>query len=104
MSGLSTNECERYLWAGSSGWSILNEQPSLERTPFTCTLASKEPANPPLGDEPKTPTPVYDSPRIPVPTGENPQTPLPLTSSAVAKTPVPHAPSATACSPAPFSA
>jgi hypothetical protein len=31
MSGLSTKECERYLFAGSRGWSILNEPPPLVR-------------------------------------------------------------------------
>src|SRR4051794_36170396 len=38
MSGDSTNEWLRYLFAGSSGWSIWKPPPFLARNPFTRTV------------------------------------------------------------------
>jgi hypothetical protein len=48
MSGLSTKECDRYLFAGSSGWSILNEPADFESVPSTSTLPANRPASPEL--------------------------------------------------------
>jgi hypothetical protein len=39
MSGDSPKEWYRYLPAGSTGWSILNEPPLLERLPVTSALS-----------------------------------------------------------------
>jgi hypothetical protein len=49
MSGDSTNEWLRYLFAGSSGWSIWKPPPFLARNPLTTTFPLKTPALPPGG-------------------------------------------------------
>src|SRR5262245_11919487 len=48
MSGDSTNEWYRYLFAGSSGWSILNDPLPLLIEPDTVPLPEKTTARPPL--------------------------------------------------------
>src|SRR5215469_4373130 len=52
MSGDSTNEWERYLFSGSSGWSILNEPLPLVSLPLTLRLPAKKPL--PLASTPNT--------------------------------------------------
>src|SRR5215467_9272731 len=72
MSGDSTKECERYLFSGSSGWSILNEPPALDSMPVTSTFPSKLPASP-LGT-PAPPPPAMASIALPPVTELNPPT------------------------------
>ena len=49
MSGDSTKEWDKYLFSGSSGWSIRNAPPPLMRVPITFTSPSKYPAQPTAG-------------------------------------------------------
>ena len=54
MSGDSTKEWHRYLFPGSSGWSISKPPPALLRRPVIRTLPRKTPAKP-FGFSPTTP-------------------------------------------------
>ena len=60
MSGDSTKEWDKYLFSGSSGWSIRKAPAPLVRVPTTFTSPSKNPAQAAatLDEPPKTAVPV----------------------------------------------
>src|SRR5512139_1264431 len=66
MSGDSTKEWQRYLFSGSSGWSILKEPAVLLSVPAMWTFPVKWPAQPEVA-VPLTAVPAVVSPQTPEP-------------------------------------
>src|SRR6478672_11674693 len=91
MSGDSTKEWDKYLFSGSSGWSIRKAPAPLKSVPVTFTSPSKNPAQPTAGVDavPNKAVPVAVEAKTPKPAASPASTAALLGSALVVWTRVP---------------